>query len=132
MEVPEEHVNKYGIISYKSEVSKGLFEIDNVIEKPEVGSAPSRYALPGRYVFTGELFSKIRDSKPGKNGEIQLTDAMLELARSQGMLASCFQGRRFDAGDKLGYLQANIELALDRPELQVELKKYLKDLVEKI
>ena len=127
MEVPQADVKKYGIIS-GTEVKPGLWNVDNVVEKPEVHEAPSRMALPGRYVFTANLFEEIRNTRPGKNGEIQLTDAMVALAKKEGLLASRFNARRYDAGDKLGYLQANLELGLKHAELSSSLRNYLKGL----
>ncbi|MCJ8275651.1 MAG: UTP--glucose-1-phosphate uridylyltransferase, partial [Bdellovibrionales bacterium] len=103
-----------------------------VIEKPDVASAPSRWALPGRYIFTGKIFPVLASLPPGKNGEIQLTDAMTSIAQSEGMIAHPFVARRYDAGDKFGYLQANIELGLKHPEIGERLKDYLKDLAPKL
>ena len=127
MEVPESDVSKYGIVDVEN-VGTGRYTVKDVIEKPSPDKAPSRFALPGRYVFTSDLFTYLKETKPGKNGEIQLTDAMTALAKNQGLLAMETQATRYDAGDKLGYLQANIELALKRPELSEPLKKYLKEL----
>lgn len=129
MEVPHADVSKYGIVAGK-DAGRGLFRIDNVIEKPSQKEAPSQLALPGRYVFSGEIFKYLRDAKPGKNGEIQLTDAMVQLARNEGLLGTKVSARRYDAGDRLGYLQANIELALDRADLRPELVTYLKTLTK--
>jgi UTP--glucose-1-phosphate uridylyltransferase len=131
MEVPESEVSKYGIV--EGEMQKdGTMRVRNVIEKPGKGQTTSRWALPGRYVFSAEIFQYLENTKPGKNGEIQLTDAMTELARTSGLLASGFGARRYDAGDKLGFLQANIELALDYPELGPALREYLKGLAKRI
>ena len=127
MEVPEADVSKYGIVDV-DDLGSGLFKIKNVIEKPSVDEAPSRYSLPGRYVFSANMFKYLKETKPGRNGEIQLTDAMVALAQNEGMLAMVNKAKRYDAGDKLGYLQANIELALQRPELKDSLKTYLKEL----
>jgi UTP--glucose-1-phosphate uridylyltransferase len=102
------------------------------VEKPKKDLAPSRWALPGRYVFSHHIFDALRDTKPGRNGEIQLTDSMSHVAKTQGMLATPFKAQRFDAGDKLGYLQANIEIALKRPDIGPALKDYLKTLVAKL
>lgn len=129
MEVPKEDVRKYGIISGK-EKKPGVFAIDDVVEKPSVDKAPSRWALPGRYVFDSGIFSYLENATPGKNGEIQLTDAMTQLAKNQGLLGLTFQSKRYDAGDKLGYLVANIEFALTNPELSDDLKNYLRQKVE--
>lgn len=131
MQVPQEDVVKYGIIDATQERT-GHFKINNVIEKPSVKDAPSRWALPGRYVFTAKILDALRDAKPGRNGEIQLTDAMTQVAKTEGMLATIFHAQRFDAGDKLGYLMANIELALKRDELRGPLSNYLKSLVKEL
>jgi UTP--glucose-1-phosphate uridylyltransferase len=131
MEVPESEVHKYGIVEGDKNAD-GTIRVRNVIEKPSKGQTQSRWALPGRYVFSAEIFQYLEETKPGKNGEIQLTDAMLQLAKSQGLLASSFQSRRYDAGDKLGFLQANIEVALDHPELGQSLREYLRRLAQTI
>lgn len=131
MKVSDSDVSKYGVVEGE-ESKEGIIKVKNVIEKPSHGQTSSRWALPGRYVFTAEIFQYLEGTKPGKNGEIQLTDAMTELARSSGLLASGFSARRYDAGDKLGFLQANIELALEHPELKSSLRDYLRSLAEKI
>lgn len=131
MEVPEADVEKYGIIDFELD-SNNLMKIKNVVEKPNRSKAPSRMALPGRYTFNASIFDAIKNSKPGKNGEIQLTDAMTTIAQSEGMYATTLSSRRFDAGDKFGYLQANIELALENPELGEQLKLYIKELAGKL
>jgi len=130
MQVAERDVSKYGIVEGEQQAD-GKIRIHNVIEKPQPHETTSRWALPGRYVFSSEIFQYLEVTKPGKNGEIQLTDAMTEVARKHGMLASGFQSRRYDAGDKLGFLQANIELGLDHPELSSSLRAYLRELVGK-
>ena len=86
----------------------------------------------GRYVFTGKIFDDLKNTQPGKNGEIQLTDAMSVMAKRDGMLANRINGTRFDAGDKFGYITANIELALKRPELSAPLKDYIKKLAARL
>lgn len=132
MEVEPSEVEKYGIIDGTQDSATGHFVVKDVVEKPSLHQAPSRFALPGRYVFTHHIFDYIRNSAPGKNGEIQLTDAMTEVAKHHGLLATPFKAQRFDAGDKLGYLMANIEVALNHDDLREPLKNYLKDLVKKI
>lgn len=127
MEVPQRDVSKYGIVEVKNTDAK-LMEVLSVVEKPNPEVAPSCLALPGRYVFTPGLFAKLENLKPGKNGEIQLTDAMTEIAQAEGLYASRFVAQRYDAGDKLGYLQANIEMGLKHPQLGESLKAYLKSL----
>lgn len=130
MEVAANEVSKYGIVGGK-DIGRGLMQIETVVEKPSVQDAPSRMALPGRYIFSAEIFKYLAEAKPGKNGEIQLTDAMVQLAKREGLLGTKVTARRYDAGDRLGYLQANIELALDRPELKADLLPYLKALLTK-
>lgn len=140
MEVPVSETSKYGVVEGDSLSERpatyggeGPFmRVRNVIEKPAPGQTSSRWALPGRYVFSSEIFRYLENAKPGKNGEIQLTDAMTQLARGPGLYASTFGARRFDAGDKLGFLQANVELALDRPELAEPLRAYIKALASRL
>lgn len=131
MEVPQSEVSKYGIVG-GSKRSDGHFQISHVIEKPTPSEAPSRLALPGRYVFDSKVFSYLRDVKPGKNGEIQLTDGMNGLAKEGALLGASFSARRFDAGDKLGFLQANIAVGLQHPEISQQLKSYIKALAGEI
>jgi UTP--glucose-1-phosphate uridylyltransferase len=131
MPVQKDDVKKYGIIDC-TEHSENLWQVHAVVEKPSPEEAPSQLALPGRYVFGPEIFAALRDTKPGKNREIQLTDAMTQVAKAQGMFATVLQARRFDAGDKFGYLQANIEMGLENPEVQQKLKLYLKQLASKL
>ncbi len=127
MEVAPQEVSKYGIIEHEK-ATQGLMKVTSVVEKPSPEKAPSRWALPGRYVFTAELFDHLKNLKPGKNGEIQLTDAMTLLAQKEGLVATSFVAQRYDAGDKLGYLQANIEMGLKHPEIGESLRAYLKNL----
>ncbi len=124
MEVDLPEVVKYGIVD-AVECGHGLFKIRSVVEKPTVDQAPSQLALPGRYLFTSKIFEYLRETKPGRNGEIQLTDAMTELARGEGLMGTTFSAQRFDAGDKFGYIQANIELALMHPEIGPRVHQYL-------
>lgn len=127
MKVVEGDVSKYGIAEVE-ESSGPLFKINSLIEKPKPSQTQSRWALPGRYVFDGKLMEILADAQPTLNGEIQLTDSMKVLCEKAGMNAMTFKAKRFDAGDKLGYLQANIELGLRNPEVGPELKKYLLEL----
>ncbi len=131
MPVHKSEVHKYGIVDAK-ETDKNIFEISSVVEKPSADSAPSMLALPGRYVFQPVIFEYLKKIKPGKNFEIQLTDAMTMLAQNEGLIGTQVQARRYDAGSQLGYLQANIELALERPELKIELTNYLTQLGERL
>lgn len=127
MEVPESDVVKYGIVAV-DDPKQNFMKVSDVIEKPAIGEAPSRLALPGRYVFNSSLFAFLEHQAPGKNGEIQLTDAMTSEAQGPGLYATRFTAQRYDAGDKLGYLQANIELGLKHPQIAQELKNYLSNL----
>ncbi len=131
MEVPEKDVSKYGIVGGAMR-EDGVIKIETVVEKPSPPQAPSRFALPGRYVFTSAIFQYLEKTKPGKNGEIQLTDAMVELAKNHGLLGAPFEARRYDAGDKFGYLQANIEMGLEHPDVAPRLREYLKSLAQRI
>jgi UTP--glucose-1-phosphate uridylyltransferase len=134
MEVPQDDTHKYGIVEGEPLPQDGgtRLRVKNVIEKPEAGQTTSRWALPGRYVFSHDIFKYLENTKPGRNGEIQLTDAMVELARNEGLISRTFNARRYDAGDKLGFLQANIELAMDRPDLAEPLRAYIKSLAKRI
>ncbi len=125
--VPRSEVRQYGIIDAKSAVD-GLYKINDLVEKPSPKEAPSNLAVIGRYILTPEIFELLEKTKPGKNNEIQLTDALKELARLRNMYGYVIQGKRFDAGDKLGFLKATVEMGLKNPELGKEFRKYLKDL----
>ncbi len=120
-----EDIDKYGIIKPK-EVSKGVYQVLGMVEKPQPAKAPSRLAIVGRYILTPTIFGILKETKPGKDGEIQLTDALNTLLKKEKVYAVEFKGKRYDAGTPLGWLQANIELALKRKDIGVELKKYLK------
>lgn len=128
MQVPDEDVSKYGIADIISQ-DGNTFKVRGFVEKPSLDKAPSRWALPGRYVFTPEIFSYLKKAKPGVLGEIQLTDSMNEMAKDRDFYACQLLSQRFDAGDKLGYLKANIELGLRHPETKDGLKKYLTQII---
>ena len=125
-EVPHHEVNRYGIVSPRT-VSAGLHRVEGLIEKPAPAEAPSNLAVIGRYVLPPEIFSILRKTRPGKNGEIQLTDALLELAKKSPMYALEIQGQRYDAGDKLGFLIATVEFALKNPSLGPDFGDYLQN-----
>ncbi len=136
-EVPWEEVDKYGIVSPTSgqEPSRLLgsdFYIDDLIEKPDRESAPSNLAVIGRYIIEPEIFPILESCQPGRGGEIQLTDALRILNRQKPMMACRLRGQRYDVGDKLKYIEATIELALRRADLQDSLKSYLMALAEKM
>jgi UTP--glucose-1-phosphate uridylyltransferase len=118
MEVPAGQEHLYGVVSGKSD-GQGLIKIDDMVEKPAPGTAPSRMAIVGRYVLPAEIWPILERTPPGKNGEIQLTDALRTLAREgAGFYGLNIDGERHDAGDKLGYLGANLAYALKRPDLK--------------
>ena len=117
MEVPEADVNKYGIVA-GTKVDDRTHRVTTMIEKPKLEEAPSRFAIPGRYVVTEEIFKYISETKPGRGGEIQFTDALLTLAQKNGLLAYLFEGDRYDTGDRLGYLDAIMTFGLRRPEIR--------------
>jgi UTP--glucose-1-phosphate uridylyltransferase len=126
--VESQDTHKYGIVDVGPDSSslEGGKKVIGVVEKPAAAKAPSNWALPGRYVFNSEIFSCLEATQPGQNGEIQLSDAMNLLARKSYLSAYSFKARRYDAGDKLGFLIANIDLALERDDLGPELQAYLK------
>lgn len=124
IEVEKSETSRYGIVDAE-EAGKNLWKVKGVVEKPQPDKAPSRLALPGRYVFNAEILDILRGTKPGFGGEIQLSDAMNTLAKKSGLMAMKIEGRRFDAGDKLGFLMANVELALQHPELGLPFREYL-------
>lgn len=128
MEVAREDVDKYGVIS-PAEWSNGAQFIEDLVEKPAVQEAPSNLAVIGRYIIEPEVFDILEKQAPGRGGEIQLTDALRVLNRSHRMVAFPQTGRRYDTGDKLGYIQATIEYALKRPNLGPELRAYMKRII---
>ena len=126
-EVARENVDKYGIVD-GVQLSDRVYSVNNLVEKPQVDDAPSNVAILGRYIITPEIFDILDDTQPGKGGEIQLTDALKTLISQQDMYAYIFEGRRYDVGDKLGFLEATVEFALKREELKVPFMKYLQTL----
>ena len=132
MKVPHEETSKYGIINPISQVEPGLYDVKNFVEKPNPDDAPSDLAIIGRYLLRPEIFEILENQKPGAGGEIQLTDAIDTLNNYQRVFAHEFTGKRYDVGDKLGMLEANIEYGLQHPEIKVGLKEYLKELISKL
>jgi UTP--glucose-1-phosphate uridylyltransferase len=130
MPIPHEDTSKYGVIDPISEVSKGLYDVKAFVEKPKPEVAPSDLAIIGRYLLTPEIFGILENQKPGLGGEVQLTDAIDTLNKTQRVFAHEFVGKRYDVGNKLGMLEANIEYGLKHPEIKDGLKEYLKELVE--
>ncbi|MGH4122972.1 MAG: UTP--glucose-1-phosphate uridylyltransferase GalU [Clostridium sp.] len=126
-EVKKENVDKYGIVD-GVQIRDRVYKVNNLVEKPQVDLAPSNVAILGRYIITPEIFDILDNTKPGKGGEIQLTDALKTLIAQQDMYAYVFEGRRYDVGDKLGFLEATVEFALKREELRVPFMEYLQTL----
>ena len=127
--VKPEQVSSYGIVDGVKTDDPNLLKIKDMIEKPSVEEAPSRFAALGRYVITPEVFDVLEQTKPGKGGEIQLTDALRVMARNGSVYAYNFTGKRYDTGNKLGYLKATVEFALRRPDLGPQFREYLKKLL---
>lgn len=126
--VRPEDVSKYGIVAGK-QVGERLYQVENLVEKPKQADAPSNVAILGRYIITPEIFDCLEHTKPGAGGEIQLTDALKDLAARQSMYAYDFEGRRYDVGNKQGFLEATVEFALKRADLRDEFLSYLKGIV---
>jgi UTP--glucose-1-phosphate uridylyltransferase len=127
--VPDEDVNKYGIVDGKY-IEEGVYKVKNLVEKPKRRDAPSNVAILGRYIINPEIFEILENTTPGAGGEIQLTDGLKTLAQRQAMYAYNFDGKRYDVGNKLGFLQATIEFALKREDLKDDFKAYLGDLMK--
>ena len=129
MEVPRDKTNIYGIVNGKK-ISDRVYEVSDLIEKPEPEEALSNIAVIGRYILNANIFNAIEETKPGKGGEIQITDAIKSLIGREKVFAYEFKGIRYDVGEKIGFLKANIAYALKRGDLGSELKEYLKKIVE--
>lgn len=127
-QVPHEETNKYGIMAGLS-ISDRVMRVDEIVEKPAPEDAPSDLAVVGRYILTPAIFDKLKTTQKGAGGEIQLTDAIAELRQDEKVYAYHFEGKRYDCGSKLGYLQANVEYGLRHDELGNDFKAYLKSLV---
>ena len=128
-EVPIEDVSKYGIVDIKNILDEDTYEIKNFIEKPNIADAPSKIACLGRYLLSPRIFDFLENAKIGKGGEIQLTDSILEMMNAgEKVLAYNFSGKRYDIGNKIGLLKANIEFGLRNEETKDDLKKYLKEI----
>lgn len=128
-EVPHEDVSKYGIIQPKDNNSNAREQlVQSFVEKPSLDEAPSNLAILGRYILKPRIFDYLRTQEPGAGDEIQLTDAIDSLAHSEDVYSYVFEGKRYDAGDKLGYIKANIDFALQDEVIGSNVKQYLKSL----
>jgi UTP--glucose-1-phosphate uridylyltransferase len=130
MEVPREDVSKYGIIDGE-DLGNGRYRVRGLVEKPSPENAPTNLAVIGRYVLPPGIFDILENTKPGKGGEIQLTDALAELANGPGVLACRLDGKRYDTGNALGFVQASVCYGLEHPIIGATLKKWLNSIVEK-
>lgn len=133
MEVPEDQISAYGCAAIETVEGEDFFKVTELVEKPAKEEAPSNYAVIGRYVLSSKVFEVLENTAPGRGNEIQLTDALQTLAKGtgqgDGVYGVVFKGRRFDTGDKLSYLKANVILAAERSDLGPELNKWLKEFV---
>ncbi|MGB7202410.1 MAG: UTP--glucose-1-phosphate uridylyltransferase, partial [Pyrinomonadaceae bacterium] len=127
MQVDGDAISRFGVIDAE-EVSRGVYKIKDMVEKPSFKDAPSDLAIIGRYIFTPDIFEAIEQTTPGSGGEIQITDAMRILLKKRPFYAVKLEGTRHDAGDKLGFLIATVQLALKRDDLGSEFREYLKKL----
>lgn len=130
--VPHNEVSAYGVIDPKAEECPGLFDVKRFVEKPAVADAPSDLAIIGRYLLTPEIFDVLAQQAPGAGGEIQLTDAIDTLNKTQRVFAREFKGQRYDVGNKFGFVKTNIEFGLRHPEIKAELRDYLIQLAKKL
>ncbi len=129
--VPMEDVHKYGVIDGTKE-KDNVYRINDLVEKPSQESAPSDMAIIGRYILTPDIFEALEGVGPGKGGEIQLTDALRGLLKKRQIYGYLFTGKRYDAGDKLGYLKATVDLALKNPKVSPQFKEYIIEVAKKI
>ena len=127
--IPQEEISQWGVIKGK-EIGKGTFKVEDMVEKPDPGEAPSDLAIIGRYILTPSIFEAIEKVSPGKGGEIQLTDSIRSLLQKEEIYAYEFQGTYYGVGDKIGFLKANVAYALKRKDIGEELKGFLKQIIE--
>ena len=123
-EVPKEDTNKYGILNATA-LTENIYRVHDLVEKPKVEEAPSNLAVMGRYIISPRIFDFLEKTKPGAGGEIQLTDALKSLVAREAIYGLAFEGKRYDVGDKLGYLKATVEFALEREDLAEDFRRYL-------
>lgn len=127
--VAPENVSKYGIVR-GSKIADRLYTVEDMVEKPKLEDAPSNVAVLGRYIITPTVFDYLEKQEAGAGGEIQLTDALCKVAKTEKMFAYDFEGHRYDVGSKIGFLQATVDFALKREDLQEEFMSYLKTIVK--
>ncbi|MGX7393432.1 UTP--glucose-1-phosphate uridylyltransferase GalU [Carnobacterium mobile] len=125
MRVPDKDTSKYGIVDPAEKLEEGLYEVNQFVEKPKAEEAPSNLAIIGRYLLNPEIFEMLEKQAPGAGNEVQLTDAIEQLNKTQKVLAHEFKGTRYDVGDKFGFMTTSIEYGLGHPEVKDDLKEYL-------
>ena len=130
-EVPREHVNRYGVVALAGDLGNATHRISGMVEKPKIEDAPSNLIVSGRYILQPEIFAKLQTQKPGAGGEIQLTDAMIALMAGQDFFSYRFEGTTYDCGDKIGFLAANVALALSRPDIEPAFRPLLEGLTRR-
>jgi UTP--glucose-1-phosphate uridylyltransferase len=128
MNVDQADVSKFGICG-GNKIAERIIDINTMVEKPKLEEAPSSLAIVGRYILNPDIFRILEATDPGKGGEIQLTDAMATLMRKEGFLGYEFEGERYDAGDKFGYLKANIAYGMKRPDIREQLIEYMRTII---
>jgi len=130
-EIDREKISRYGVISGE-EIEPGVYKLDGLVEKPSPAEAPSNLAVAGRYVFTPDIFDCLEKIQPGKGGELQLTDAMQLMLAASPMYARLLEGKRYDIGNKQGFIKTNIEFALKAEDIRDELKEYIKEIAKEL
>ncbi|PXV70023.1 UTP--glucose-1-phosphate uridylyltransferase GalU [Halanaerobium congolense] len=129
--VAKKDVNKYGIVDF-SQKEGDIYKVEDLIEKPALAEAPSELAILGRYIITPDIFEILENTPPGKGGEIQLTDALKTLLDKRAVYGYDFEGKRYDIGNKMGFLKTTVELALAREDLGPEFREYLKGIAKEL
>ncbi|MFL2104694.1 UTP--glucose-1-phosphate uridylyltransferase GalU [Desemzia sp. FAM 23991] len=132
MKVPHEDTSKYGIIDPEAQIEEGLYNVKRFVEKPDPKDAPSDLAIIGRYLLTPEIFELLENQKPGAGNEIQLTDAIDNLNKTQRVFAHEFKGERYDVGDKFGFMKTSIQYGLRHEQIKDDLRAYIKDLATEL
>jgi len=128
-EVERKNISRYGIIDGK-EIEKGIFCVNNLVEKPDPKKTPSNLAIASRYIFSPGIFNLIEQTKPGKDGEIQITDSMKYLAQIGELIAVKINGKRYDIGNKIDFIKTNIDFSLHNHEMKTQIRNYLKKLIQ--
>jgi UTP--glucose-1-phosphate uridylyltransferase len=130
MNIPPADISRFGVVGGEK-IQERVLKLNQMVEKPNAKEAPSSLAIVGRYILTPRIFNILENTNPGRGGEIQLTDAMAQLMREEGFIGYEFDGLRHDAGDKLGFLEANVHYALKRPEFRDRFLQFLREIVER-